>query len=38
MSNTIGTFTAFVGGLFFGWQGNLPMVVAMLVCMIYFKE
>lgn len=38
MSRTIGTFTAFIGALFFGWQGNLPMVVAMAACLMYFKE
>ena len=38
MANTIGAFVAFVGALFYGWQGNLPMVVAMAACLMYFKE
>lgn len=38
MINIIGSFVAFMGAMFFGWMGNLPMTIAMLAGVIYFKE
>ena len=38
MINIIGSFVTFMGAMFFGWIGNLPMTIAMLVGVIYFKE
>lgn len=38
MLNIIGGFITFIGALFFGWIGNLPMSIAMLAGVIYFKE
>ena len=38
MINIIGKFVTFIGALFFGWIGNLPMTIAMFAGVIYFKE
>ena len=38
MINIIGSFVAFMGAMIFGWIGNLPMTIAMLAGVIYFKE
>lgn len=38
MINIIGSFVAFMGAMFFGWMGNLPMTIAMLAGVIYFKR
>lgn len=38
MINIIGAFVSFMGAMIFGWIGNLPMTIAMLAGMIYFKE
>lgn len=38
MINIIGSFVAFISALIFGWIGNLPMTIAMLAGVIYFKE
>ena len=38
MINIIGAFVTFMGAMIFGWIGNLPMTIAMLAGMIYFKE
>ena len=38
MINIIGGTAGFIGALFFGWIGNLPMTIAMLAGVIYFKE
>ena len=38
MINIIGSLVAFMGAMIFGWMGNLPMSIAMLAGVIYFKE
>ena len=38
MINIIGAFVTFMGAMIFGWIGNLPMTIAMLAGVIYFKE
>lgn len=38
MINIIGAFITFMGAMIFGWIGNLPMTIAMLAGVIYFKE
>ena len=38
MINIIGAFVSFMGAMIFGWMGNLPMTIAMLAGVIYFKE
>ena len=38
MINIIGSFVAFMGAMIFGWMGNLPMTIAMLAGVIYFKR
>ena len=38
MINIIGAFVTFIGAMIFGWIGNLPMTIAMLAGVIYFKE
>ena len=38
MINIIGSFVTFMGAMIFGWIGNLPMTIAMLAGVIYFKE
>lgn len=38
MINIIGAFVTFMGAFAFGWMGNLPMTIAMLAGVIYFKE
>ena len=38
MINIIGSLVAFMGAMIFGWIGNLPMTIAMLAGVIYFKE
>lgn len=38
MINIVGAFVTFIGALIFGWIGNLPMTIAMLAGVIYFKE
>ena len=38
MINIIGSFVTFMGAMIFGWMGNLPMTIAMLAGVIYFKE
>ena len=38
MINIIGACVTFIGALIFGWIGNLPMTIAMLTGVIYFKE
>lgn len=38
MINIIGACIAFIGAVAFGWIGNLPMTIAMLAGVIYFKE
>ena len=34
----IGAFVTLMGAFAFGWMGNLPMTIAMLAGVIYFKE
>ena len=34
----IGAFVTLIGAFAFGWMGNLPMTIAMLAGVIYFKE
>ena len=31
MINIVGSFVAFMGAMIFGWIGNLPMTIAMLM-------
>ena len=38
MINIIGAFVTLIGAFAFGWMGNLPMTIAMLAGVIYFKE
>ena len=38
MINIIGAFVTLMGAFAFGWMGNLPMSIAMLAGVIYFKE
>ena len=38
MINIIGAFVTLMGAFAFGWMGNLPMTIAMLAGVIYFKE
>ena len=38
MINIIGAFVTLIGAFIFGWMGNLPMTIAMLAGVIYFKE
>ena len=38
MINIIGAFVTFMGAMIFGWIGNLPMTIAMLAGVVYFKE
>ena len=38
MINIVGSFIAFMGAIIFGWIGNLPMTIAMLAGVIYFKR
>lgn len=38
MINIIGGTAGLVGALCFGFIGNLPMTIAMLAGVIYFKE
>ena len=38
MINIIGAFVTLIGAFIFGWIGNLPMTIAMLAGVIYFKE
>ena len=38
MINIIGSFVTFMGAMIFGLIGNLPMTIAMLAGVIYFKE
>ena len=38
MINIIGAFVTLIGAFAFGWIGNLPMTIAMLAGVIYFKE
>ena len=38
MINIIGAFVTFMGAMIFGWMGNLPMTIAMLAGVIYFKR
>ena len=38
MINIIGAFVTLIGAFTFGWIGNLPMTIAMLAGVIYFKE
>ena len=38
MINIIGAFVTLMGAFIFGWIGNLPMTIAMLAGVIYFKE
>ena len=38
MINIIGAFVTLMGAFAFGWIGNLPMTIAMLAGVIYFKE
>lgn len=38
MINIFGSFVTFMGAMIFGWIGNLPMTIAMLAGVIYFKE
>ena len=38
MINIIGAGISFIGAICFGWMGNLPMTIAMLAGVIYFKE
>ena len=38
MINIIGSFVTFMGAMIFGWIGNLPMTIAMLAGVIYFKR
>lgn len=38
MINIIGAFVTLIGAFAFGCMGNLPMTIAMLAGVIYFKE
>ena len=38
MINIIGSFVTLIGAFAFGLIGNLPMTIAMLAGVIYFKE
>ena len=38
MINIIGAIVTLIGAMIFGWIGNLPMTIAMLAGVIYFKE
>ena len=38
MISIIGDFVTLMGAFAFGWMGNLPMTIAMLAGVIYFKE
>ena len=38
MISIIGAFVTLMGAFAFGWMGNLPMTIAMLAGVIYFKE
>ena len=38
MINIIGAFISFIGAIAFGWLGNLPMNIAMLAGVIYYKR
>ena len=38
MINIIGSFIVFMGAMIFGWMGNVPMTIAMLAGVIYFKR
>lgn len=37
MINITGAFITVIGAIIFGWIGNLPMTIAMLAGVIYFK-
>ena len=38
MISIIGAFVTLIGAFIFGWIGNLPMTIAMLAGVIYFKR